>query len=144
MHKKKHGPKLTPFFLFSTTNIVTRHCTPLAVSKRGNLYFPEKSKRLQEYCPETGLVRNVTSDICVISPFVENLLPSRRSDSVPGIRRFGFRESRTSKIFRQIELSISHILQIQLMPIEDVLLITTLWLFYFFGNFSLTFFHYFC
>lgn len=48
-------------------------CMPLAVSKRGNIYFYDNEKKLHKYCSDTGLVRGVTFG-CIVAPFVENLL----------------------------------------------------------------------
>ncbi|CDY24910.1 BnaC03g22620D [Brassica napus] len=69
-------------------------CMPLAVSKRGNIYFYDNEKKLHKYCSDTGLVRGVTFG-CIVAPFVENLL------------RF---EPDTSS-FRQIKLSVSDVLR---------------------------------
>ncbi|KAG2320847.1 hypothetical protein Bca52824_014060 [Brassica carinata] len=48
--------------------------TPLAVSKEGCLFFYDTKKRLFKYDPETDFLCCLSSDICVISPFVENLV----------------------------------------------------------------------
>ncbi|KAF2577554.1 hypothetical protein F2Q68_00001697 [Brassica cretica] len=84
-------------------------CMPLAVSKRGNLYFYDQEKKVHKYCSDTGLVRGVTygGDIRIVAPFVENLLPIRGSASSG--RTFGFRnldEFETSSCFRQIKSSV--------------------------------------
>ena len=89
-------------------------CMPLAVSKRGNLYFYDNEKKLHKYCSDTGLVRGVTFG-CIVAPFVENLLPIRGSaSSGQEIRTFGFRnldKPDTSSCFRQIKLSVSDVLR---------------------------------
>ncbi|CAL9235360.1 unnamed protein product [Arabidopsis halleri] len=75
---------------------------PLAVSKRGNLFFHDNEKRLFKYYPETDEVHIIERDICVISPFVENLLPLQRPDSVTKIRTYGFQfldHAPSSRIF---------------------------------------------
>lgn len=89
---------------------------PLAVSKRGNLYFYDKKKKLHKYYSDTGLVRDIArgwpGGIRVVAPFVENLLPIRCS--VSSGRTFGFRnldEPETSNLFRQIKLSATDVLQ---------------------------------
>ncbi|RID66880.1 hypothetical protein BRARA_D01992, partial [Brassica rapa] len=48
---------------------------PVAVSKKGNLFVQDSYKRLFKCYPETGEVRLIAAEICVISPFVENLVP---------------------------------------------------------------------
>lgn len=48
---------------------------PVAVSKQGNLFIHDNYKRLFKYCPETDEVCCVAENICVISPFVEDLAP---------------------------------------------------------------------
>ncbi|EFH57950.1 predicted protein [Arabidopsis lyrata subsp. lyrata] len=67
---------------------------PMAVSKQGNLFFYDSKKRLFKYYPETSSLRCLSLDICVISPFVENLVSLRPSGSyVPktsGSRPSGF------------------------------------------------------
>ncbi|KAL0844656.1 hypothetical protein Bca101_017902 [Brassica carinata] len=97
-----------------------RHwCMPLAVSKRGNLYFYDQEKKLHKYYSDTGLVCGITKGqpggIRIVAPFVENLLPIRCSaSSGQEIRTFGFRnldKPETSYCFRQIKLSVSDVLQ---------------------------------
>ena len=43
---------------------------PLAVSKEGSLFFYDTKKRLFKYDPEMDFLCCLSSDICVISPFV--------------------------------------------------------------------------
>ncbi|CAF1700880.1 BnaC03g22640D [Brassica napus] len=92
-------------------------CMPLAVSKRGNLYFYDNEKKLHKYCSDTGLVCGIGtySGIRIVAPFVENLLPIRGSvSSGQEIRTFGFRnldKPETSNCFRQIKLSVSDVLR---------------------------------
>ncbi|KAG7649096.1 F-box associated domain type 1 [Arabidopsis thaliana x Arabidopsis arenosa] len=82
---------------------------PLAVSKRGNLFFHDNEKRLYKYYTKTDEVRILERDICVISPFIENLLPLRRPDSVTKIRTYGFQfldhapSSRISNFLKRLE-----------------------------------------
>ncbi|CAA7042980.1 unnamed protein product [Microthlaspi erraticum] len=56
-------------------DILRRLFTPVAVSKQGNLVFHDNHKRLFKYYPETDKIRFLSSDTCVISPFLENLAP---------------------------------------------------------------------
>ncbi|CAL9235875.1 unnamed protein product [Arabidopsis halleri] len=51
--------------------------TPLAVSKEGDLIFYNNYQWLFKYCPETRELHCLSSDICVISPYLENLVPLR-------------------------------------------------------------------
>ncbi|XP_010412944.1 PREDICTED: F-box/LRR-repeat protein At2g43260-like [Camelina sativa] len=85
---------------------------PMAVSKGGNLFLHEHRKQLVKYYPKTGC--HISTNICVISPFVENLLPLQRPASAPEIRTYLYRkqvqESRISKRFRHIEWWIPNIL----------------------------------
>ncbi|KAG7656983.1 F-box associated domain type 1 [Arabidopsis suecica] len=82
---------------------------PLAVSKRRNLFFHDNEKRLYKYYTKTDEVRILERDICVISPFIENLLPLRRPDSVTKIRTYGFQfldhapSSRISNFLKRLE-----------------------------------------
>ncbi|CAG7879396.1 unnamed protein product, partial [Brassica rapa] len=84
---------------------------PVAVSKQGNLFFHDNCKRLFKYYPETDVVRCIHRDICVISPFVEDLVPLGRLDSVPDMMRtYGLRHldhvpfsSRIPNFFRRME-----------------------------------------
>ncbi|KAL1191575.1 F-box/LRR-repeat protein [Cardamine amara subsp. amara] len=91
-------------------------CRPVAVSKRGNLYFYDNEKRLFKYYPEANLVSCICLDTRVLYPFVENLLPLPRPDSAPKIRTFGFRYldhvpgSWNSNFFRLIQLRNPNIL----------------------------------
>ncbi|KAH0886680.1 hypothetical protein HID58_062776 [Brassica napus] len=86
---------------------------PVAVSKKGNLFFQYSYKRLFKCYPETGEVRFIAAEICVISPFVENLVPLGRLDS----KTYGLKHldhvtlsSRISNFFRRMELKRSSIL----------------------------------
>ncbi|CAH8361523.1 unnamed protein product [Eruca vesicaria subsp. sativa] len=45
---------------------------PVAVSKKGNLFFQDNYKSLFKYYRETGEIRCIAAKICVITPFVEN------------------------------------------------------------------------
>ncbi|CAH8265280.1 unnamed protein product [Arabidopsis lyrata] len=89
-------------------------CRPVAVSKKGNLFFHDSQNRLFKYYPQADTVRCISSDIRVISPFSENLFPLRHLDSAPGIRTFGFHQlmagSWISRMSRRIELQIADIL----------------------------------
>ncbi|CAA7050451.1 unnamed protein product [Microthlaspi erraticum] len=49
--------------------------TPVAVSKRGNLVFYDNEKRLFKYYPRPDEFRCLSLDTCVISRYVENLVP---------------------------------------------------------------------
>ncbi|CAH2058211.1 unnamed protein product [Thlaspi arvense] len=51
--------------------------TPVAVSKQGNLVFCNDDKRLFKYYSETGEIRCLSLDMCVISPYLENVAPLR-------------------------------------------------------------------
>ncbi|KAJ0259879.1 F-box domain-containing protein [Hirschfeldia incana] len=88
---------------------------PVAVSKQGYLFFQDSCKRLIKYYPETGEFRFISTKICVISPFVENLVPLGRLDS----KTYGLKHldqvpfsSRISNFFRPIELRSPSILVI--------------------------------
>ncbi|XP_009141277.1 F-box/LRR-repeat protein At2g43260 [Brassica rapa] len=86
---------------------------PVAVSKKGNLFVQDSYKRLFKCYPETGEVRLIAAEICVISPFVENLVPLGRLDS----KTYGLihldhvpLSSRIFNFFRRMELKRSSIL----------------------------------
>ncbi|CAN7019028.1 unnamed protein product [Brassica oleracea var. botrytis] len=86
---------------------------PVAVSKKRNLFFQDSYKRLFKCYPETGEVRFIAAEICVISPFVENLVPLGRLDS----KTYRLKHldhvplsSRISNFFRRMELKRSSIL----------------------------------
>ncbi|XP_010507722.1 PREDICTED: F-box/kelch-repeat protein At2g43445 [Camelina sativa] len=49
--------------------------TPVSVSKQGNIVFYDNHKRLFRYCPGTDEIRCLSSNICVISSYVEELVP---------------------------------------------------------------------
>ncbi|KAH0868465.1 hypothetical protein HID58_075487 [Brassica napus] len=90
--------------------------TPLAVSKEGSLFFYDTKKRLFKYEPETDFLCCLSSDICVISPFVENLV-RLHTGCVPKTRPPGCRNGRSclnlvpgSRISKQIKLQIPNIL----------------------------------
>ncbi|KAF8095771.1 hypothetical protein N665_0323s0037 [Sinapis alba] len=95
--------------------------TPLTVSKEGSLFFSDSKKRLCKYDPDTDSLCCLSSDICVISPFVENLV-RLQSGCVPKTRpprcRPRYRSSclnqvpgsRISNIVRRIKLLIPNIL----------------------------------
>lgn len=53
----------------------SRWFTPLSVSKQGDLVFYNNFRSLFKYYPETNEIRCLSSDICVISSYLENLLP---------------------------------------------------------------------
>ncbi|KAG2320851.1 hypothetical protein Bca52824_014064 [Brassica carinata] len=90
---------------------------PLAVSKEGCLFFYDTKKRLFKYDPETDFLCCLSSDICVISPFVENLV-RLHPGCVPKTRPTGWcRNGRSylnhvpaSQIFKRIKLQIPNIL----------------------------------
>ncbi|XP_010510596.1 PREDICTED: F-box/kelch-repeat protein At2g43270-like [Camelina sativa] len=65
---------------------------PLAVSRKGNLFFCDSEKRLFKYCPETRVLRCIASEICVLSPFIEDLVSLPSAFSVPETlaSKFGF------------------------------------------------------
>ncbi|CAH8347398.1 unnamed protein product [Eruca vesicaria subsp. sativa] len=52
---------------------------PVAVCKEGNLLFCDNKKRLFKYYPKTNSLSCISSDICVISDFAENLVSLRPS-----------------------------------------------------------------
>ncbi|KAL1191158.1 F-box/LRR-repeat protein [Cardamine amara subsp. amara] len=52
-----------------------RWFTPVAVSKQGNLVFYDNEKRLFKYYPGTDEIRCLSLDTCVMSPYVENVIP---------------------------------------------------------------------
>ncbi|KAG7570320.1 F-box associated interaction domain [Arabidopsis thaliana x Arabidopsis arenosa] len=52
-----------------------RWFTPVSVSKQGNLVFYDNHKRLFKYYSGTDETRCLSSNICVISSYVENLVP---------------------------------------------------------------------
>ncbi|VVB03227.1 unnamed protein product [Arabis nemorensis] len=62
----------------------------VTVSKLGDVVFSDNHKRLYKYYQETAEIRCLSSDICVISPYLENLVPIRsesgRRDLYPYIR----------------------------------------------------------
>lgn len=63
---------------YSITLPETMCCMPVSVSKQGNLVFSNSEKRrLFKYYPETGEIRCLSLDLCVISPYLENLAPLR-------------------------------------------------------------------
>lgn len=51
----------------------------LAVCKEGNLFFCDNKKRLFKYYPKTNKLSCISSDICVLSDFAENLVSLRPS-----------------------------------------------------------------
>ncbi|VVB03229.1 unnamed protein product [Arabis nemorensis] len=51
--------------------------TPVTVSKLGNVVFCDNHKKLFKYYQETGKIHCLASDICVISPYLENLVSLR-------------------------------------------------------------------
>ncbi|CAN6873182.1 unnamed protein product [Brassica oleracea] len=91
--------------------------TPLAVSKEGSLFFYDTKKRLFKYDPETDFLCCLSSNICVISPFVENLV-RLHPGCVPKTRPpRGCRNGRSclnqfpgSRISKLIKLQIANIL----------------------------------
>ncbi|RID59612.1 hypothetical protein BRARA_F02833 [Brassica rapa] len=52
---------------------------PLAVCKEGIFFFCDNKKRLFKYYPKTNELSCISSDICVISDFAENLVSLRPS-----------------------------------------------------------------
>ncbi|CAH8358600.1 unnamed protein product [Eruca vesicaria subsp. sativa] len=55
---------------------------PVVISKEGNLFIHDNKKRLFKYCPETDDVCCVAENVCVISPFVEDLIPYTENENV--------------------------------------------------------------
>ncbi|KAF8101211.1 hypothetical protein N665_0208s0006 [Sinapis alba] len=78
--------------------IISTWFTPLTVSKLGNVVFCDNHKRLFKYYTESGKIRCLSSDICVISTYLENLVPLR-SESVRTSRCRLF-PKQGSKIFK--------------------------------------------
>ncbi|XP_020884707.1 F-box/LRR-repeat protein At2g43260, partial [Arabidopsis lyrata subsp. lyrata] len=86
----------------------------LAVSKKENLFFHDNEMRLFKYFPETNGVHRIVANIHVLSPFVENMVHHRHSDSAPKITiypsrhhhppGFQYADSWISKFCRRIEL----------------------------------------
>ncbi|KAL1224404.1 F-box/LRR-repeat protein [Cardamine amara subsp. amara] len=68
-----------------------RSFTPLVVSKQGNLFLYDSEKRLFKYYPQTDFLCCLSPDICVIAPFIENLVPlgSQPGSLVPKITTSG-------------------------------------------------------
>lgn len=67
---------------YSITLPETMCCMPVSVSKQGNLVFSNNEKsRLFKYYPGTGEIRCLSLDLCVISPYLENLAPLRSQAS---------------------------------------------------------------
>jgi len=66
--------------------------TVLTVSKLGNLVFCDNHKRLFKYNTETNEICCLSSDISVISPYLEDLVPLR-SDSGHDHRDYKIRTS---------------------------------------------------
>ncbi|KAL9302646.1 F-box/LRR-repeat protein [Arabidopsis thaliana] len=60
-----------------------RWFTPVAVSKQANLVFYDNKKRLFKYYPVKDEIRCLSLDICVLSPYVENLVPLPLKPSHP-------------------------------------------------------------
>ncbi|ESQ55641.1 hypothetical protein EUTSA_v10027244mg [Eutrema salsugineum] len=59
-----------------------RWFTPVMVSKQEGLVFFDNHKRLFKHYPRTDKIRCLSSDTCVISPFLENLAPLRLSSTL--------------------------------------------------------------
>ncbi|CAA7046972.1 unnamed protein product [Microthlaspi erraticum] len=59
--------------------------TPMAVSKQGDLVFHDNHKRLFNYYPETDEIRCLSKDTCVITSYLETLvpLPIKPSHQIP-------------------------------------------------------------
>ncbi|XP_010506147.1 PREDICTED: F-box/LRR-repeat protein At2g43260-like [Camelina sativa] len=78
--QKEDGWTLTySIRLYSCSNLYACpadvHFRPVAVSKQGNLFFHDNKKRLLKFYPSTNLIRCISKDTLVISPFIENWLP---------------------------------------------------------------------
>ncbi|CAH8265376.1 unnamed protein product [Arabidopsis lyrata] len=78
---------------------------PMVVSKQVNLFFYDSKKRLFKYYPETYSLCCLSLDICVISPFVENLFSLNLSSGFHYVDHASC--SRISKFFRPIEFLFS-------------------------------------
>lgn len=78
---------------YSITLPETMCCMPVSVSKQGNLVFSNNEKRsLFKYYPETGEICCLSLDMCVISPYLENLAPLRsQAGHYPGHKIRSFR-----------------------------------------------------
>ncbi|KAG7573115.1 F-box domain [Arabidopsis suecica] len=85
-------------------NHVTMKCIPLMVSKQGNIYFHDSEKRLFKYYPETDQVCCIAKHICVLSPFVENMIPLGHPKTMTYPPGFQYADSWISKFCRRIEL----------------------------------------
>lgn len=48
--------------------------TPVTISKQGDVVFYDDKKRLFKFYPETDQLQSLFKDICVISPYLENLV----------------------------------------------------------------------
>lgn len=88
---------------------------PVAVSKKGNVFFYDNDKKLFKYYPKTRRILCLSRDIHVIAPFVENLVPLPRPSLTSGYQS-GFRylehasSFRIPKIFRRIKSQTPNIL----------------------------------
>ncbi|XP_019101984.1 PREDICTED: LOW QUALITY PROTEIN: F-box/LRR-repeat protein At2g43260 [Camelina sativa] len=60
-----------------------RWFTPVAVSKQGNLVFYDNKNRRQDYYPRTDVIRCLSLNTCVMSPYMENLVPLPLKPSHP-------------------------------------------------------------
>ncbi|VVB09785.1 unnamed protein product [Arabis nemorensis] len=69
----------------------TRWFIPVAVSKQGNLFFYDNEKNLFIYYPEIDSFDCLSSNIFVISPFVENLVSLRLHQGCGvGVMTYGY------------------------------------------------------
>ncbi|KAG7568888.1 Kelch-type beta propeller [Arabidopsis thaliana x Arabidopsis arenosa] len=99
---KTYSIRLFPSYL--CPNHVTKKCIPLMVSKQGNIYFYDSEKRLFKYYPETDQVCCIAKHICVLSPFVENMIPLGHPKTMTYPPGFQKADSWISKLCRRIEL----------------------------------------
>lgn len=88
-------------------DVLRRLFTPVAVSKQGNLVFHDNHKRLFKYYPETHKIRFLSSQTCVISPFLENLAPLPLTSAIPFPRPRMTSESRSR--CNRIKMDVSQI-----------------------------------
>ncbi|KAL1191606.1 F-box/LRR-repeat protein [Cardamine amara subsp. amara] len=67
---KTHSISLASLGLVESTSF-----TPVTLSKQGNVVFYDNKMRLFKYYPQTEQLQSLSQDICVISPYLENLVP---------------------------------------------------------------------
>ncbi|CAN8286662.1 unnamed protein product [Cochlearia groenlandica] len=71
---------------------------PVSVSKQGDIVFCSNSKRLFKYYQTTNEIRCLCLDICVISPYTENLVHFGSSESGNDHPYCGIRSSRRCRL----------------------------------------------